>query len=94
LQIRNDEHKPDYSNQGGKILAAIPQLKEVSFGLQMVFAPDLPDLRQDEKRNHSPQRLISQNVQGRPAFRIRPAAGSEKRESGIDLARHQQPNQD
>src|SRR6266849_10973745 len=93
LPIRDDEDHYHQGNEGGEILAAVAHLKEIGLRLEAVFLSSLPNLRKNVERNHIRQRLVTQNVQCRSTFGVRPAAGPEKCEGGIDLSGHQQPDQ-
>src|SRR6267378_652304 len=92
LQIRDDKDDPHQSDEGGKILALIPYLKEIGLRLQTVFPANFPHLGQNEESNHIHQGLVREDVQNGSTFRVSPATGPEESESGVDLSRGEQPD--
>jgi hypothetical protein len=67
---------------------------KVGLRLHAVFPTHFPNLRQHEERDDVRESQVGQDVQGRAPTRIRPAAGPQERERRVDLARHQQEDQD
>src|SRR5271170_7963303 len=94
LQVGDDEDYADQCDDGFQIAASITYAEEIGLRLEPEFSAGFPHLRKDEERDHVHQRLIGEDVEDRAAPGVGPTAGAEKGEGGVDLAGHEEPDQD
>ena len=93
LQIRQEE---GYANTGGKNAqrtALIEMFHQIGLSHQSVTAAHGSHRRQHIVANHIGQSTISQDIKGRAAPGVSPAAAAKKGEGSIDLTRQNKPVQ-
>ena len=93
LQIRHQKGHADAGQENPQPPAVIKILHQIALCDQKMAVPIDADARQDMIANHIAECAIAQDIKGRPALRIGPAARAQERECRIHLTSHDEPVQ-
>ena len=92
--VGDQRHHPDERDQSAEQGAVVPVAEIVRLGNQMVGPCVTPDRRQQPVGQDVGEAAVAEDVIGRAALAVGPAAAAEEGEGRIDLAGQQQEDED